>query len=70
MGGNLDGARDAFLPVLRTAPDLRVEGLARRVQRVADLLANRQYRGSRLACQLGSEIDEFTAGSLRRAIES
>jgi hypothetical protein len=70
MGGDLDGARDAFLPVLRTAPDLRVEGLTRRVQRIADLLANRQYRGSKLACQLGSEIDEFTAGTLRRAIES
>ena len=70
MSGDLDGARDALLPVLRTAPGLRVEGLTRRVQRVADLLANQRYRGSKLACQLGGEIGEFTAGTLRRAIGS
>lgn len=70
MGGDLDGARDALLPVLGTPSALRVEGLTRRVQRVADMLAAPAYRHSHPAQQLSGEIGEFTSGALYRAIGS
>jgi hypothetical protein len=70
MGGDLDGARDALLPVLGTPSALRVEGLTRRVQRVADMLAAPAYRHSHPARQLSGEIGEFTSGALHRAIGS
>ena len=70
IGGDLDGVRDALLPVLRIPGDLRVEGLTRRVQRVADMLAAPAYRDSGPARQLSGEIGDFTAGAVRRAIGS
>ncbi|HEV2378075.1 MAG TPA: hypothetical protein VGS19_38665 [Streptosporangiaceae bacterium] len=68
MGGDLDGAGDALRPVLLTPVDFRVEGLTRRVRRVADMLTTPSYRGSAPARQLSGEISEFTAGALRPAI--
>lgn len=70
IGGDLDGARDALLPVLGTPSALRVEGLTRRVQRVATILAAPAYRDSRPARQLSGAIGEFTSGALHRAIDS
>ncbi|HEV2373357.1 MAG TPA: hypothetical protein VGS19_14430, partial [Streptosporangiaceae bacterium] len=68
VGGDLDGASSALRPVLLTPVDFRVEGLTRRVQRVATMLTTSSYRGSAPARQLSGEISEFTADALRPAI--
>jgi tetratricopeptide (TPR) repeat protein len=70
LDSELDGARDALVPVFAVPPELRVEGLTQRLGRVRALLARSPVGRSQEARQLGEHIEDFVANAAGRMLPS
>ena len=63
LNSELDGARQALVPVFAVPPELRIEGLTQRLGRVRALLVRSPFRRSQEARQLGERIEDFTVNA-------
>jgi hypothetical protein len=70
LDSELDGAREALVPVFAVPPELRVEGLTQRLGRVRALLIRSSVRRSQEARQLGERIEDFIANAAGRMLPS
>jgi tetratricopeptide (TPR) repeat protein len=70
LKSELDGAREALVPVFAVPPELRVEGLTQRLGRVRMLLVRSPVRRSQEARQLGEHIENFIANAAGRMLPS
>ena len=70
LDSELDGAREALVPVFAVPPELRVEGLTQRLGRVRALLIRSPARRSQEARQLGERIEDFIANAAGRMLPS
>jgi hypothetical protein len=70
LNSELDGARQALVPVFAVPPELRIEGLTQRLGRVRTLLVRSPFRRSQEARQLGEHIEDFNANAAGRMLPS
>jgi hypothetical protein len=70
LNSELDGAREALVPVFAVPPELRIEGLTQRLGRVRTLLVRSPFRRSQEARQLGEQIEDFTVNAAGRMLPS
>jgi tetratricopeptide (TPR) repeat protein len=70
LNGELDGAREALVPVFAVPPELRIEGLTKRLGRVRALLVRSPFRRSQQARQLGEHVEDFIANAAGRMLPS
>lgn len=67
-GGELDGAREALLPVLDLTPSERVGGILVNVSRLCNAVNDQRYAGSVEAMELREELESFSQMTAERGI--
>ncbi len=70
LENEFDGAREALAPVLVLPPELRIEGLTQRLERVRSMVVRSPFRRSREARQLREQIEAFTDDAVSRMLPS
>jgi tetratricopeptide (TPR) repeat protein len=70
LNSELDGAREALVPVFAVPPELRIEGLTQRLGRVRTLLVRSPVRRAPEASQLGEQIEDFIVNAAGRMLPS
>jgi len=68
LRGELDGAREALVPVFALSPDKRVQGLVKRLGNVQRLLSQPRYISSPDGRRLGQQVEGFAAAAVSRAL--
>lgn len=68
LRGELDGAREALVPVFALPPDKRVQGLVKRLGNVQRLLSQPHYISSPDGRRLGQQVEGFASRAVSRAL--